>query len=159
MVVDARWSKNSRAVIMHMEKDGSRYLWIGLDPDALSQPGIKTLLVELGLNDLAGGKTAADVEAGLAQIVSRAHVTGVRVVGGTLPPAKGNAQWSAQAETYRQAVNSWIRTSNPFDATVDLDAAVASGDTLQAAYDCGDHVHQNTAGRQALAGAIPLSVL
>ena len=36
MVVDARWATNSRAVIMHMEKDGARYLWFGLDPNALT---------------------------------------------------------------------------------------------------------------------------
>jgi len=36
MLVDARWATNSRAVVMHMEKDGSRYLWFGLDPNALT---------------------------------------------------------------------------------------------------------------------------
>jgi hypothetical protein len=35
MTVDARWSGNSRAVVMHMEQAGTRYLWIGFDPDAV----------------------------------------------------------------------------------------------------------------------------
>jgi hypothetical protein len=36
MTIDARWSGNSRAVVMHMEQAGSRYLWMGFDPDALN---------------------------------------------------------------------------------------------------------------------------
>jgi hypothetical protein len=35
MTVDARWNGNSRAVVMHMEQAGTRYLWIGFDPDAV----------------------------------------------------------------------------------------------------------------------------
>jgi hypothetical protein len=36
MSIDARWSGNSRAVVMHMEQAGSRYLWMGFDPDAVN---------------------------------------------------------------------------------------------------------------------------
>lgn len=36
MVVDARWKENARAVVMHLEQDGARYLWFGFDPDALT---------------------------------------------------------------------------------------------------------------------------
>ena len=35
MTVDARWNGNSRAAVMHMEQGGTRYLWIGFDPDAV----------------------------------------------------------------------------------------------------------------------------
>jgi hypothetical protein len=35
MTIDARWNGNSRAVVMHMEQAGTRYLWIGFDPDAV----------------------------------------------------------------------------------------------------------------------------
>ncbi|HEV7427710.1 MAG TPA: hypothetical protein VGQ46_15210 [Thermoanaerobaculia bacterium] len=35
MTVDARWNGNSRAVVMHMEQAGTRYLWMGFDPDAV----------------------------------------------------------------------------------------------------------------------------
>jgi hypothetical protein len=46
MVVDARWANNSRAVAMHVEIDGGRYLWFGLDPDALlrDEPQLMVLL-------------------------------------------------------------------------------------------------------------------
>ena len=36
MSVDVRWTTNARAVVMHMEKDGSRYLWFGFDPNTLA---------------------------------------------------------------------------------------------------------------------------
>jgi hypothetical protein len=35
MTIDARWNGNSRAVVMHMEQERTRYLWIGFDPDAV----------------------------------------------------------------------------------------------------------------------------
>ena len=35
MVVDARWKNSERAAAMHVEIDGRRYLWFGLDPRAL----------------------------------------------------------------------------------------------------------------------------
>ena len=37
MGVDVRWAVNSRAVVMHIEEHGARYLWFGLDPDAIPQ--------------------------------------------------------------------------------------------------------------------------
>lgn len=35
MVVDARWKNSERAAVMHVENDGARYLWFGLDPRRL----------------------------------------------------------------------------------------------------------------------------
>jgi hypothetical protein len=35
MVIDARWKANARAVIMHMEQAGTRFLWFGFEPDAV----------------------------------------------------------------------------------------------------------------------------
>lgn len=35
MVVDARWKDSERAAVMHLERDGARYLWFGLDPRQL----------------------------------------------------------------------------------------------------------------------------
>ncbi len=47
MNVDARWRSNSRAVVMHMERGDARYLWIGLNPDALMEQQDRTLLLML----------------------------------------------------------------------------------------------------------------
>jgi hypothetical protein len=45
MRVDARWAQNSRAVMMHMEIDRGRYLWFGLDPDALVSGNGELMLI------------------------------------------------------------------------------------------------------------------
>ena len=47
MAVDARWATNSRAVAMHIEIDGGRYLWFGFDPDALLRDDDPSLMVLL----------------------------------------------------------------------------------------------------------------
>lgn len=36
MVVDARWKDTARAAVVHAEDHGARYLWFGVDPDALA---------------------------------------------------------------------------------------------------------------------------
>jgi len=47
MNVDARWRDNSRAAVMHLEADGARYLWFGIDPSALANPDDRQLLLLL----------------------------------------------------------------------------------------------------------------
>lgn len=37
MVVDARWKTSARAVVMHMESEGARTIWMGLDPDSIQR--------------------------------------------------------------------------------------------------------------------------
>lgn len=44
MVVDARWRGNERAAVMHIERDGARYLWFGFDPRQLTPPKNDTTL-------------------------------------------------------------------------------------------------------------------
>ena len=45
MVVDARWSGNERAAVMHMEVDRSRYLWFGFEPDAVDLSDVDLMLM------------------------------------------------------------------------------------------------------------------
>jgi len=45
MVVDARWTGNARAVIMHMEKSETRYVWFGLDPNAIGEEDRQLMLL------------------------------------------------------------------------------------------------------------------
>jgi hypothetical protein len=55
MTVDARWNGNSRAVVMHMEQAGTRYLWIGFDPDAVrSDDRQLTLMLRTAFRWVAG---------------------------------------------------------------------------------------------------------
>jgi hypothetical protein len=47
MTIDARWRQSSRAVVMHIEEDGARYVWMGLDPDSLLHDDDRQLMLLL----------------------------------------------------------------------------------------------------------------
>ena len=47
MNIDARWRENARAAMMHIEVDGARCLWFGIDPNALFNPDDRQLLLLL----------------------------------------------------------------------------------------------------------------
>ncbi|MGW1783718.1 SGNH/GDSL hydrolase family protein [Streptomyces sp. NPDC002143] len=135
-----------------------------LDRDVLSQPGVQTVILLEGINDIKAtpAPTAADVIAGYMQIVTRAHDQGKCVVGGTITPYQGWPQWSQAGEDLRLTVNSFIRTSEAFDAVVDFDKAVQDPATparLFSPYDSGDHLHPNDAGLKAMADAVDLHSL
>jgi lysophospholipase L1-like esterase len=142
-----------------------------LDRDVFSQPGVKWMTVMEGINDIGRGTqkgaqasdvvTAEEVIAGLRQIVERAHLHGIKVLGATLTPYEGAAYYSETGETMRQAVNSWIRTGGAFDAVVDFDSVVrdpANPKQIRADFNIRDHLHPNDAGYQAMADAIDLAI-
>src|SRR5262245_18904787 len=143
------------------------------DRDVLAQPGVKFLIVLLGINDIghpgsaapaSDEVTAAHIAGGYRQFIERAHAKGIRVFGGTLLPFEDTTIanfYSADKEAKRQAVNEWIRTSGAFDAVIDFDQAMrdpARPTRLLPAYDSGDHLHPNDAGMRAMAGAIQLDL-
>lgn len=147
-----------------------------LDRDVLSHPGVKTLIVLIGVNDigmlsregpvtLEGRQAVVEgLKAGYRQLVERAHAHGVRVIGATILPFSGTKTYrsDADADADRQAVNAWIRTSGVFDAVADFDATARDPDhpeRLKAEYDSGDLLHPSPAGYRAMAAAIPLSIL
>ncbi|MFE0146448.1 SGNH/GDSL hydrolase family protein [Nonomuraea sp. NPDC059007] len=130
--------------------------------DALGQPGVGTVIVLEGINDIGMSRTSTDVSArqviaGHRELIRQARAGGVRVIGATLPPMKGSQYYDAVSEAKRDEVNAWIRTSGEYDAVVDLDRVLASssdGDQLDPAYDSGDHLHLNDAGYRAVAYAV-----
>lgn len=143
------------------------------DRDVLEQPGVRFLIVLLGINDIGHPGSAApmtdavgaaQIAGGYRQFVERAHAKGLRVFGATLLPFEGTtiaSFYSAEKETTRQAVNQWIRTGGAFDAVIDFDQAVrdpAHPTRLLQAYDGGDHLHPGDAGMAAMANAIPLEL-
>ncbi|MEJ2852960.1 MULTISPECIES: SGNH/GDSL hydrolase family protein [unclassified Saccharothrix] len=140
------------------------------DRDVLAQPGVRHVVVLLGVNDLGHPGTVAPVEeevtaediiAAHRQLIARAHAAGLRIVGGTITPFKGDTFgfYTPEHEAARQTVNRWIRTSGEYDGVVDFDRALrdpADPQRLRAEYDSGDHLHPNDAGMVAMAGAVPL---
>lgn len=147
-----------------------------LDRDVLRHPGVRTVVVLLGTNDIGwpGGAfapherlpQASDIQDGLRQLVEQARLHGVRVVGATLPPfedaLKGTpleGHYSPAKESIRQAVNTWIRHSGAFDAVVDFDRLLRDPShptRLRPEFDSGDHLHPGDAGYRAMAQSIAL---
>ncbi|MFF7749382.1 SGNH/GDSL hydrolase family protein [Streptomyces sp. NPDC007971] len=130
-----------------------------LDRDVLSQPGVRTVFLFEGVNDLKAhtGVTAADLIAGYREIVRRAHAAGKCVVGATVGPFKGWPEFDPAAEAVRQEVNRFIRDSGEFDAVTDFDRVLRSPydpERILPFFDSGDHLHPNDKGMQALADAV-----
>jgi lysophospholipase L1-like esterase len=149
------------------------------DRDVLSLPGIASVVVLMGINDISWPGTpfdpdarvagASELIAGFRQLIAHAHARGVRIVGGTLTPFEGALQdtpmrgyFTDEKERVRQTVNAWIRDSGEFDAVVDFDAIThdpAHPARFLPDYDSGDHLHPGDAGYRAMAQAIDLDAL
>jgi lysophospholipase L1-like esterase len=142
--------------------------------DALSQPGVREVILLEGINDIGESQSrgvltaphtsvsALQIVEGYTKIIAMAHAAGVRVLGATLTPFHGARYWTPAGEAKREAVNHWIRTSHAFDGVIDFASAVAEpGDPeqLAPAFDSGDHLHPNGAGYRAMARAVDLAVL
>jgi lysophospholipase L1-like esterase len=131
-----------------------------LASDVLGQPGVSSVIVLAGINDIARPPypRAPALINGLVEIVNALHSRGLRVLLGTIPPAGPYGERAG----VRRGVNRWIRTSGSADAVADFDAVLRSGqdsDHLAARFDSGDGVHPNTAGYAAMARAVNLSDL
>jgi lysophospholipase L1-like esterase len=134
------------------------------DRDVLAQRGVRWLIILEGVNDIGSSGTPATAEGLIGayeQFVDRAHVAGIRVYGVPILPFGGSQYDADDHESYRQAVNDWIRNSGKFDAVIDLDAAVRDSKNPQVLlplYDSGDHLHLSVAGYERMADAIDLTL-
>lgn len=150
-----------------------------LEHDVLSQPGVSDVIVLLGINDIGWpGSPFAPNEAPMTldrltaayqQLVSAAHVRGVRVTAGTLPPFEGALEgtpfaghYSRDKEQMRKRFNEWILTSGVFDAVIDFDRLLrdpANHQKLRPAFDSGDHLHPGDEGYRTMAEAVDITSL
>lgn len=151
-----------------------------LDRDVLAQPQIRTVILMIGINDIAWPGTPfapheplpsyEALTAGYRQIVERARTNGVRVIGATLTPFAGalpgtplqNTYYTREKDELRVRINEWIRTSGTFDAVVDFDLILRDPQnpvTLLGRYDSGDRLHPGDLGNQAMANAVDLDAL
>lgn len=150
-----------------------------LQRDALDQPGVASVIVLIGINDISWPGTAfarnqarpalAELQAGYRALAEQARGRGIRIVGATLTPFAGalpdtplDDYYHPDKDVLRRQLNAWLRTDSPFDAVIDLDAALrdpADPSQMAAAYDSGDHLHPGDAGNRAMAEAVDLEVL
>jgi len=142
-----------------------------IDRDILAQDGVKYVIVLDSINDIGrlaskylapeDDITAADLEFGLSQLASAAHLHGIKIYAATLTPYGGAGYSSDRGEQTRVAVNNWMRDSGVFDGVVDFDKITqdpANPTHFNPAYDSGDHLHPNDAGYKAMADGIDLKL-
>ena len=183
----------TRATVVNLGISGNRVLHDGagvsalarFDADVLAQPGARTLIVLEGINDIGfpnippgffgrgrgdnGVNPAADdvsadeIIGGLRQLVERARIHGLKVIGGTCCRYQRERSISSPAgEAKRQAVNTWIRSSKTFDAVIDFDRAMRDPENpskFLPALQSGDNLHPNNAGYKKMADVIDLALL
>ncbi|MEI5523431.1 GDSL-type esterase/lipase family protein [Streptomyces brasiliscabiei] len=148
-----------------------------VERDVLDIPGVSHVIIHAGLNDLglpgaiafpepAKLPTAADLITGLTTLADRLHDAGLTVIAATVGPYAGTVYPgydTEEGQTARAEVNTWLLgDTHPFDAVVDIAAAVADPDhptRIHAPYNSGDGLHVNDAGAKALADAVDLSLL
>jgi lysophospholipase L1-like esterase len=177
--------------VVNMGISGNRVLADGagqsalarFDRDVLSTPGVKTVIVFEGVNDLGisygppregpmgerfksmappSKVTAAEMIAGYRQLIARAHGKGLKILGATITPYGGALYYSPEGETVRQAINTWIRTGHEFDGVIDFDAVMRDSrdpTQIKEGFHMGDHLHGSDAGYAAMSAAIDLSLL
>lgn len=137
------------------------------DRDVASEPGVRWVVLLEAINDInihgqitgPGALTAENLIAGYQQLIARAHMDHLRIMGATLTPQQGVWLAGPVGETTRKKVNDWIRDSGAFDAVIDFDKVMrdpADPARLLPAYDSGDHIHPNDAGNAAMANAFDL---
>jgi lysophospholipase L1-like esterase len=140
--------------------DGAGQSALGrLDRDVLSQPGVRTVILLEGVNDIKSSPppAAADLIAGYRQIIDRVHAAGKCVVGATVLPFQGWSDWTPAGEQVRDQVNDFIRTPGAFDSVIDLDGVMSNPydpARIFPPFDGGDHLHPNDKGMQAMADTV-----
>lgn len=158
---------------------GNRVLQDGLGPslisryqrDAITQSGVKYVMIFEGVNDIGGAGTDTGTQtqignqliAAFKQIAADAKKAGLLVFAATITPFSGSGQSysNPNREATRQTVNKWIQTSGTFDAVIDFAKILGDPNTpsqLASKYDGGDHLHPNVAGYQAIADNFPLDI-
>ena len=172
--------------VVNAGQSGSRLLKDGVgiatlsrfERDVLTQPGVTSCIVQVGLNDIGLAGTVLDPENPVPaatvlinayrQLLQMAREQGIRMTGVTLVPLRGTGEYGIEhfyqpeKEVVRQEVNHWMRTSGEFDAVIDSDLLVRDPKCIQqlsAQYDSGDHLHLNHEGHLRVAQSVPLAVI
>ncbi|CAM5390848.1 SGNH hydrolase [Streptomyces purpurascens] len=134
-----------------------------LSRDALSLPGVRTVFLFQGVNDikLEPGATAAGLIAGYRTLIDRVHAAGKCVVASTIAPFKGWREGTGrggrapggqrlhpQQRRVRRGRRLRPRPAQPLRPRADAPV-----------FDGGDHLHPNDKGMRAMADAVDLESL
>jgi hypothetical protein len=135
-----------------------------LDRDVLAEPGIGTVIIDEGLQDLLHGASEQQLEDAYSAMITELNGFGVEVIMTTITPCAGYSS-SAAADSCSAAVDAartdvnqnFVENTALPNCWADFDGAVsndASPEALPSADDVGDHVNLTQAGYAALAAAV-----
>jgi lysophospholipase L1-like esterase len=126
-----------------------------LDRDVFSHAGVTHVVLFLGTNDIRREAPAAQVIAGIKDIIARVKQKGIKIIGVTIIPRDSvvpgipDTGWNDAKSKIRNEVNEWIRKQAGFDAVIDFDRLMrdkSNPDIINIAYDCSDGVHPSPTG-------------
>lgn len=132
--------------------------------------GVDTVIMLEGINDLCHPKpdskhcpmseypTVDELIEGYKFCCEAVHRKGAKFYLGTILPTPLTLADEYDREERRKKVNEWIRNNDIADGVIDFDAVMKDENDpcrMKSEYDCGDGLHPNALGSQALANAIP----
>ncbi len=163
-----------RIGVLNMGIGGNCVLGGGLGPaavnryqrDLFSQEGVKWIILFEAVNDLGytrnGEQTANRIIDVYKRIIREAHQKGIRVIGATITPFKGNNYYTEDHEKGRSTINQWIRTTKMLDGTIDFDQAVRNPQETIAMQQQflfeNDWLHLNAKGYETMGSCIDLNL-
>lgn len=127
-------------------------------------PGASDVVLHIGTNDVADGRTTDEITAGMVRYAQRAHGAGKRIIFTTITPSATGPHGTPAALAVRRAVNAWVLGPGRqhADGVYDFATAVAdpaAPDRLAPPFDAGDGLHLSAAGYQALADVVDIAQL
>jgi lysophospholipase L1-like esterase len=132
--------------------------------EVVDVPGATDVVLHIGTNDIAAGRTAPEIIDGMTRFAGRARAAGRRVFLTTITPSTNGEHGTRRARAVRDEVNRWVRERGRYHADGVFDFAAAVADPhdparLLARYDAGDGLHLSGAGYRALAGTVDVTRL
>lgn len=134
------------------------------DRDVATVPGATDVVLHIGTNDIADGRTVEEITAGMVRYAQRAHAAGKRIIFTTITPSATGPHGTPTALAVRAGVNAWVLGPGRqhADGVIDFAAAVAdpaAPGRLAPPFDAGDGLHLSAAGYQALADVVDIAQL
>jgi lysophospholipase L1-like esterase len=138
-----------------------------LDRDVLEQAGVTHVILFMGTNDIDRGASAAQVIAGMQEVIDRVKAVRLKIIGVTIiprhnqSPTNTSTGWNDTKTAIRNEVNSWIRDHAKFDAIVDFDEVVrdaANPNLINPIFNC-DGIHPNSFGYFVMGQSIDMESL
>ena len=135
-----------------------------IDHEVAGVPRATDVVLHIGTNDIAAGRGAAQIVAGLVRFADLAKAMHRRVFLTTITPSDNGDHGTPRARAVREQVNRWVREHGHDHADGVFDFATAVADPRDPArlldrYDAGDGLHLSDEGYRALADAVDVTRL